>query len=205
MKCKLSLLVLLIPVFCQAQLDSARLVKEIQAFQDELNHEYKDKSTSPLKPADLRKFKEHDFFSTDLKLAVEAQLILTPDAKFEAMAATGPAINEYRSYAIAEFELSGEKCQLTLYQSKNLMNRPEYADYLFLPFTDKTTGDESYGGGRYLGLRIPKEGDKIIINFNLAYNPYCAYNEKYSCPLVPRVNDLPVAVRAGVRYASKDH
>ncbi len=79
------------------------------------------------------------------------------------------------------------------------MNKPEYKDYLFLPFTDLTTGDETYGGGRYLGLRIPKEGSPLIINFNLAYNPYCAYNEKYSCPIVPKENELPVAIRAGVK------
>ena len=74
----------------------------------------------------------------------------------------------------------------------------EYEDYLFLPFTDKTNGDSSYGGGRYLDLKLP-EGDSIIIDFNQAYNPYCAYNDKYSCPVPPKSNNLDIEVLAGVK------
>ncbi|HCZ36157.1 MAG TPA: hypothetical protein DHV26_09555, partial [Cytophagales bacterium] len=60
----------------------------------------------------------------------------------------------------------------------------------------------SYGGGRYLDVKIP-EGDTMILNFNLAYNPYCAYSNRYSCPRVPSNNDLPVAIKAGVRFEIK--
>jgi uncharacterized protein (DUF1684 family) len=67
-----------------------------------------------------------------------------------------------------------------------------------VPFTDLTCGNESYGGGRYLDIDIP-EGEEIIIDFNRCYNPYCAYNEKYSCPLTPAVNDLKVEIKAGVK------
>ena len=78
------------------------------------------------------------------------------------------------------------------------MQQEEYRDYLFLPFTDKTNGSETYTGGRYIDLSIP-EGDTLEINFNKAYNPYCAYNPKYSCPIVPGVNALDTEVRAGVK------
>jgi uncharacterized protein (DUF1684 family) len=82
------------------------------------------------------------------------------------------------------------------------MQESDYRDYLFLPFIDQTNGEETYGGGRYVDLRIP-EGDTLIIDFNKAYNPYCAYNKKYSCPLVPAVNELKTSVTAGVKAFRK--
>jgi uncharacterized protein (DUF1684 family) len=72
----------------------------------------------------------------------------------------------------------------------------------FLPFTDETNGMESYGGGRYIDLNVPK-GNKLIIDFNSAYNPYCAYNDKYSCPIVPRENYLKTRIEAGVKTFKK--
>ena len=82
------------------------------------------------------------------------------------------------------------------------MQEEGYEDYLFLPFTDKTNGEETYAGGRYIDLSIP-EGDSITIDFNKAYNPYCAYNKKFSCPLVPSVNALDTKVLAGVKDFKK--
>ena len=77
------------------------------------------------------------------------------------------------------------------------------SNYLFLPFLDGTNGEGSYAGGRYIDLRIP-EGDRMEIDFNSAYNPYCDYNEKYSCPIVPRANYLPIQIVAGVKAYKKD-
>lgn len=84
------------------------------------------------------------------------------------------------------------------------MQKEEYADYLFFPFTDETNGKETYGGGRYIDLRIPKEGDSLVIDFNMAYNPYCAYSWQYSCPLVPAENQMDVEVPVGIRYHKKE-
>ena len=78
------------------------------------------------------------------------------------------------------------------------MENPDYFDYLFLPFLDLTNGKTTYSGGRYIDLRIP-EGDTIIIDFNKAFNPYCAYSHHYSCPVVPSENYLDFEVRAGVK------
>jgi len=78
------------------------------------------------------------------------------------------------------------------------MKEEEYRDYLFLPFTDLTNGEQTYMGGRYLDLSIP-EGDTIVLDFNRAYNPYCVYNKKYSCPLVPPVNALNTKISAGIK------
>jgi uncharacterized protein (DUF1684 family) len=87
---------------------------------------------------------------------------------------------------------------LNLYKNTTPYDDPELKDYLFLPFTDWTSGDGSYGGGRFLDAYIP-EGDIILLDFNKAYNPYCAYNSGYSCPIPPKENDLDVRIEAGVK------
>ena len=198
---RLAFILLAITYGAQAQPDSTAVIRESKKFQLELNKSYKSKKSSPLNPADLRKFKQHDFFPVNMKYVVTAKVTLTPDTPYKTMPATGSIVNNYRAFALLDFELDGKPCQLTLYQSKELSSNPEYHDHLFLPFTDQTSGSESYGGGRYLDVRIPK-GDTMIINFNLAYNPYCAYSNRYSCPRVPANNDLPIAIKAGVRLVS---
>jgi uncharacterized protein (DUF1684 family) len=87
---------------------------------------------------------------------------------------------------------------LAIYQNVDLVNTAGYEDYLFIPFKDLTNGEDTYGGGRYLDLKIP-EGETILIDFNRAYNPYCAYNHNYSCPIPPFENHLKVKIEAGVK------
>ena len=77
-----------------------------------------------------------------------------------------------------------------------LKKEKEYKDYLFLPFRDGTSRKESYGGGRFLDLKKPK-GKTIHIDFNLAYNPYCAYSHRYTCPIPPPENELTIEIKAG--------
>lgn len=196
-------LVLLCCVCSYAQTDQKTALAEIKTFQGELNKEYKDKKKSPLLPADLKKFKKHEFFPVDLKYRVEAKLTLTPETSFAPMKATQSLMQDYRVYGMAEFTIDGETYSLPVYQSKNLLNNPKYPRYLFLPFGDLTNGTETYGGGRYLNLQAPEEGDVLVIDFNKAYSPYCAYNPRYSCPLIPEENQLAVAIRAGVKYMGK--
>ncbi len=87
---------------------------------------------------------------------------------------------------------------LLAYQNLDLLkNKPEYRK-LFVPFNDYTNGVSSYGGGRYLDIDIPA-GDKTIIDFNFAYNPYCAYHDRWSCPIPPSENNLDIEVEAGVK------
>ena len=93
----------------------------------------------------------------------------------------------------------GKEYKLNVYQSIDLLKDRKYRNYLFIPFRDATSGKETYGGGRYIELTIPR-ADTIMINFNLAYHPYCAYTEGYNCPIPPRENYLPVKIEAGVRF-----
>jgi uncharacterized protein (DUF1684 family) len=175
---------------------------EIKKFQDELNQQYKSADKSPLYPKDRKRFKKHDFFNIDLKYRVVAKLDRNVSQEILQMKTSTERLAKYKKYAVATFQIEGQDYFLTLYQSMDLSRSPEYKDYLFLPFLDKTSGEESYGAGRYIDLRTT-DADEIIIDFNKAYNPYCAYSNRYSCPRVPEENNLAVAIRAGIRYTAK--
>ncbi|HUH29610.1 DUF1684 domain-containing protein [Gelidibacter sp.] len=167
-------------------------------FQRNLNAEFKDASKSPLKKKDRRAFKALDFFKVDSLYVVQATFTKSTDEKPFQMKTTTDRLLTYIKYGEISFNLKDGSHTLSVYQDQDLMNEEGFEDYLFLPFLDDTNGDESYGGGRYIDLRIP-DGDVITIDFNTAYNPYCAYNEAYSCPIVPRENYVNVEVRAGVK------
>lgn len=171
-------------------------------FQREINAEYKDATTSPLKEKDRKKFMGLEFFKFDSIYVVTARFERTPNEEVFKMKTTTSRLPEYVKYGVAYFELNGKKEQLNIYQNQELIKKEGYEDYLFIPFLDNTNGDESYGGGRYMDFRIP-ESDTVVIDFNTAYNPYCVYNEKYSCPIVPRENYLDADIRAGVKAFKK--
>ncbi|HEY6978569.1 MAG TPA: DUF1684 domain-containing protein [Chitinophagaceae bacterium] len=185
--------------FCYAQNDSAALVKEIVRFEENLNKEYEDPATSPLSKKEREGFKQVNFFPINLKYVVTAKFVRTPDEKIFGMPTSGKIKKSYVKYGAVQFPLMGKEYKLNVYQSIDLLKERKYRNYLFIPFRDATSGKETYGGGRYIDLTIPR-ADTITINFNLAYHPYCAYTEGYNCPIPPRENYLPVKVEAGVRF-----
>lgn len=167
-------------------------------FQDNINAEYANREESPLTDDDFKTFKSLDFFPINDRFIIEAQFERTPNEKVFKMKTTGTRLPEYVKYGELTFKLDGKKLRLNVYQNIELSRKPGFEDYLFLPFSDLTSGKETYIGGRYIDMRIPK-GKTVVIDFNKAYNPYCAYNPKYSCPLIPLENDLDVAIFAGVK------
>ena len=171
-------------------------------FQREINAEYKDATKSPLKEKDRKVFKTLDFFKFDSTYVVQATFKRTPDEKPFKMKTTTERLPVYVKYGEATFILNDKAFTLNIYQNQELITKEGYEDYLFLPFLDQTNGDTSYGGGRYVDTRIPQD-DVLTIDFNTAYNPYCAYNDKYSCPIVPRINYLPIKIEAGVKAFDK--
>jgi len=177
-------------------------VKEIEAFRASENEKFGTKETTILTPRDFRKFKELEFYPIDLNFRIEAKFVRTPNETPFLMPTTTARLPEYVKYAEAHFEIDGKPFQLNLYQSTTPHEDPQYKNHLFLPFTDYTSGDGSYGGGRFIDTYIP-EGDIIVIDFNQSYNPYCAYNSKYSCPIPPKENDLLVRIEAGVKDFGK--
>jgi len=198
---KLQLILLLlfasVTVFAQKKHE-----KQIHKFQKELNASYANPESSPLMPEDLASFTSLDFFPIDAKLRIEAKFIRTEGSKPFKMKTSTDREPIYVKYGEAVFTIDGKEQTLSIYQSQTLSKTKEYEDYLFIPFTDLTCGEESYGGGRYLDLNIPKS-DMIVLDFNKAYNPYCAYSNRYSCPVPPKENRLKVAIRAGVKSFKK--
>ncbi len=171
---------------------------DIKKFRDELNKEYADSITSPLLKEDLLNFKGLKYYPVNKSFKVEAKFFRTPDELPFKMKTSTNRTPEYLKFGDVEFNLKGEIIKVPIYQSIKLKEKEEYKDYLFLPFRDLTSGKNSYGGGRYIDLKIP-EGETIIIDFNKAYNPYCAYNHKYSCVVPPAENFINVKVKAGVK------
>jgi uncharacterized protein len=142
-------------------------------------------------------FEGLDYFLIDTNYIVKATFTKKIGKKFE-MPTTTARKPLYRRFGYLEFQLNSETHRLTVYQSIAHKRSKELKDYLFLPFRDETSGKESYGGGRYLDLKIPKRStDSIVLDFNLCYNPYCAYSERYSCPIPPAENKLNTPIRAG--------
>ncbi|MGB3851475.1 MAG: DUF1684 domain-containing protein [Tunicatimonas sp.] len=176
----------------------ANYFRDTEAFQQALNEEYADSTTSPLLPHDRENFSGLPFYPIDAQLRVTARFMRTPGSPPFAMPTSRPRRTIYEQYGKAQFTLRDTTYELLIYQSHELRVTEKYRNHLLLPFTDLTSGTETYGGGRYLELTIPKS-DTIVIDFNKAYHPYCAYNPKYACPIPPRENNLPVAIRAGVR------
>ena len=180
-----------------------RYDKNLTPFQKEMNEFFKDASISPLKEKDLKTFRGLDFFVFDSSYVVNAALTRTPDEKSFKMKTTTDRLPEYIKYGTVTFDLFGKSYSLNIYKNLEGINKEGYRDYLFLPFLDDTNGFESYGGGRYIDLDVTEE-DNLVIDFNSAYNPYCVYDEKYSCPIVPRDNYLPLEINAGVKKFKKN-
>lgn len=173
-------------------------ITAVEKFQENINSEYADAKISPLTDDDLVKFKSLDFYPINEKAFVVAQFTRTPEEKPFKMKTSTARKPMYVKYGEARFEMEGKEFILNIYQNVEFSNKAEYKDDLFLPFSDLSSGKESYIGGKYIDLKIPT-GNTIVIDFNQSYNPYCAYNYKYSCPKVPLENDLAIEIRAGVK------
>ncbi|WP_430966107.1 DUF1684 domain-containing protein [Spongiimicrobium sp. 2-473A-2-J] len=193
--------ILLAVIFFNLSLSGQDTIQSAEEFQKELEEDYRNPEKSPLKQR-AKDFKGHAFFAIDSTYRVRANFVRTLNALPFQMQTTTSRTPTYEKYGEATFEIHGEVMVLNIYQSHNLRETAEYKDYLFLPFNDATNGEETYAGGRFLDLEIP-EGDTILIDFNKAYNPYCAYAKEYSCPIPPKENTLAVKILAGVKKPKK--
>ncbi|MDT0293140.1 DUF1684 domain-containing protein [Mesonia ostreae] len=178
-------------------------VQEAKAFHEKLNKEFKDRETSPLKEKDRKNFKQLAVFEVDSNYIISAAFKRTPYEKPFFMPTTTERKSMYVKYGEVSFTLEGKKIVLEVYQNQRLKTQKKYEDYLFIPFNDLTNGVSTYGGGRYLDLKIPK-GNRMMLDFNQAYNPYCAYNETYSCPIPPEQNFIELEMEAGVKSFRKN-
>lgn len=147
------------------------------------------------------------FYPVDKNYRVVATFTKSTDNKWITFPTSGKLTKVFKVYGILSFAINGKPLRLNVYQSQELMLKDEYKNYLFLPFTDFTTGDETYEGGRYLDLSTNDiQANTLVLDFNKAYNPFCAYvSGKYDCPIPPGANALPIAIRAGEKAYGKAH
>ena len=147
------------------------------------------------------------FFPVNEKYRMTCRFERTMNSPWFRMESSGAIRKNYRVYGIIHFTINDTAATLNIYQSQDLMTTKQYKDHLFIPFTDATSGEETYESGRYIDLEINDIANgKVLIDFNKAYNPYCAYvSGRYNCPIPPVENRLTVTVRAGEKAFAKPH
>jgi uncharacterized protein len=156
---------------------------------------------SPVPAADRPGFPGLQYFDYDPAARVVGEVADVEPEHYD-IATSGEEEGSYgfTRFGVVRFQLAGEPLELELYWLDG------YGGGLFLPFRDGTSGGETYGAGRYLfdtvkGADLGMEGDRLILDFNFAYNPSCAYDPRWVCPLAPYPNRLPAPIRAGERFA----
>jgi uncharacterized protein (DUF1684 family) len=200
MKKKLQLLIL--ALFCSSALLAQDFAKQTEMYRKKYKEEFTKTSNSPLKKEDLKYLQFYDADSTfRLKASFER---VRHSQSFEMPTYSGMK-KTFVKYGTLRFKLNGKRQKLTVYRSLSLETLPQYKDYLFLPFKYKTSGNETYGGGRYIDLKTTEvKNGTYMLDFNKAYNPYCAYSDGFNCPIPPKENHLAIAIEAGERNYSKN-
>jgi len=162
-------------------------MSDLDDFRKEKDEFFGEHPQSPLTPEQRRDFSGLNYFPENEALSLEVTVDLLNDPQPMYMQTTTGGVQEYVRYGRFKFAVDGQETELTIYKSEH---------GFFLPFVDSLAGEETYPAGRYLD---PEElpGDRFLVDFNIAYNPYCAYNEMWSCPITPAENRLKVPIRAG--------
>ena len=164
-------------------------MSELSEFRRSKDEFFAGGTDSPLTEHQTHSFKGLRYFddNPDLRFVLTPMEFESQDL-IEIQTSTGD-LAKFTRWGLISFEVAGQKAQLTLLKDAG-------SGEFFLPFADATSGDQTYGAGRYLDVEELPDGT-LLVDFNYAYNPYCAYNESWSCPLTPPENRLTVAVRAG--------
>jgi uncharacterized protein len=183
---------------------------DVTVFKDGRDKEFRDKVESPLREEDFPNFKGLNYFPVDSNFRVTAHFTRTPSEKWFQMPTSSGRMKKFIKFGVLNFKIHGKAMTLAVYQIDPAIAAkfPEYADLLFVPFKDATNRTETYGGGRYMDIKTPTD-KTTILDFNLAYNPNCAYGgEKWNCPIPPSENSLKIAISAGEKryeHSGKTH
>jgi uncharacterized protein (DUF1684 family) len=190
------LLLITIPFLTFAQSKRA-YKKEVKKFRKHYKQEFLDEARSPF--YDNKKgMDDMQFYKAKRKYKLPATFKRTPEAVPFKMSTYSGNTQDYVLYGIATVDLYGKKVPVHIYQSLRLREMEEYKDHLFIPFNDITNDDSTYGGGRYIDLKMSDiKGDKVVIDFNRCYNPWCAFSDGYNCPVPPKENYFEVKIEAG--------
>lgn len=163
----------------------------LESFREGKDMFFRSDDSSPLTNSQKTSFRRLDYYPPDFNLIFKVKLLREKTPENIGIAATGGETRPAIRYGKFEFNVDGKRLRLYVYKMIG-----DDSNELFLPFTDETCGKTSYSGGRYIDLEKNESG-KYILDFNYAYNPYCAYNHNYSCPIVPGENHLDIEIKAG--------
>jgi uncharacterized protein len=181
---------------------SQSLTEEIKAHREKYKKDFLTEKRSPLKAEDIQYLQ---FYDADESFRMKATFKKTENAKPFDMATMNGSTKKYIEYGTLLFMIHGNQFTLKIYQNILLLDDPKYKDHLFLPFTDLTNGNDTYMNGRYLDFTTADiKNDLLMIDFNKAYNPYCAYSSGYSCPKPPQENNLQIEIKAGEKKFGKN-
>jgi len=178
------------------EFNHSRYIKSIKKERKLKDIEIKSGDHSPLPDEEKASFVKLKYYHTKVKYRKVATFNRFDEAKRFLMKTTTERLPEYSLYGEIVFRHNSKNYTLNVYQNIELIKKPGYENHLFIPFNDETNGHETYGGGRFLDI-TETGADSIIIDFNKAYNPYCAYNHKFSCPIPPESNALKIKIKAG--------
>lgn len=153
--------------------------------------ELKTDPKTPLEKEKVEAFIGLNYFAPDQKWNIHAPYITIDTGKVFDLPTTTDRVIPMIKDGLIRFQINGETIELYAYR---YIDHPD--EDLFVPFLDHTNGDVTYGGGRYIEVKRPIN-DSVWVDFNMAYNPYCAYNHKYSCPIPPLENSLEIEIPAG--------
>ena len=179
----------------EGELSYLELVKEDREIKDELFVE--DLEESPLSEEQLNAFKGLQYYPVKPELKIVGTLEKSPMRETIKITTSKGENRTYLNYGKVSFDLNGSTHSLTVLKPFTAFSMGVPEDYLFLAFTDETSGYDTYGAGRYLELSEPENTDRITLDFNYAYNPYSAYNDTFDCPFPPKGNHVSVKVEAG--------
>ncbi len=197
---------LIITLFLSSiELEAQWKPKEARIWQKEMNVSFKSETESPLQETDRIKFKRLPFFKINKKLALRAKWERCNDSSWFEMTTSTERRPIYRKYATLYFSIGDDSFKLTAFQPQSLFQKEGWENYLFIPFGDESNGNQTYGSGRYVEIRIDLGKELILLDFNKSYNPYCAYSERYSCPKIPIENILDIKINAGVKYPANKY
>lgn len=171
-------------------------------FWSKTDAEFADPENSPLKKAEIAQFDSVARYAYNPHYVFSARWERLKRQKPVTFQTTGKIKQRYQKAGIIHFTVDSSEQVLAAYRNLELMRMPGYENRLFIPFTDASNGFGTYEGGRYLEIDMP-DSDSLHLNFNLVYNPYCAYSDRYSCPIPPRENDLDVKILAGAKSPRK--
>ena len=184
--------------FSDTQIDE-NYIRDIRKYREQKDQSFKEDSESPIPEHKRAGFAALSYFDPDVSYRITADLTRLPQDSTISTPTSTKEQREFVKYGYADFVLENKAHRLLLLKpvGQNLHGS------LFLAFTDETSGSETYPAGRYIDVKEPAS-NKVEIDFNMAYNPYCAYNDNYSCPIPPPENHLKVRILAGERGYKKE-